>query len=156
MLLRSPLPRTAGAAHANPGIAAAKPFKTIRKTKVFTMTAGHSKSVCFIRVSVISQFNRCAEMTEYQVLHDMGANDRRRRKIQNFREKSEKSSDKSEKPSDGGESRRKIEREERKNEQRRRRPAKNRARAAEDQKTAAKNRATAANTKGRNLENGKN
>ena len=71
MLLRSLLPRTAGAAHANPGIAAAKPSKNTRKTKVFNVTAGHIKSVCFIRVSVISQFNLCAESTEYQSLLDI-------------------------------------------------------------------------------------
>ena len=37
MLLRSWLPRAAGAAHANPGRAAGNPSKNIRKTKVFSV-----------------------------------------------------------------------------------------------------------------------
>ena len=61
MLLRSWLPRAAGAAHANPGRAAGKPSKNIRKTKVFSVIENHTKSVCFKRVSVISQFHWCAK-----------------------------------------------------------------------------------------------
>ena len=38
-----------------------KTLKNIRKTKVFSVIENHTKSVCFIRVSVISQFHWCAK-----------------------------------------------------------------------------------------------
>ena len=64
ILLRSPLPWAARAAHANPGWAAAKPSQKTRKTNVFIMMSHHNKSVCFIRFSVISMFHLCAKRTE--------------------------------------------------------------------------------------------
>ena len=35
------------------------------------MTPDHSKSIYFIRFSVISQFHLCGKSTEYQTLHDV-------------------------------------------------------------------------------------